>query len=522
MKSVDPNRVAVYIRWSTEDQGLGHTLAIQSEACRHYCLSRGWQVRDHLLYVDDGWSGGTLRRPALDRLRADVTDGKVAAVMVYKLDRLSRNIKDIIALVLDEWEGRCTVHSTMEPIDTASDTGKLTFTLLSSFADFERGTIRARTLSGKRKNAEQGRNAGTPYPYGYQRGEQTGTYRIVEAEAAVVQLIFELYLSGMGCKPIAEHLNRLGIPDRQQGPGRKRLSPGLWSNTAVLRILKNPVYTGRLVYSRKSRNPRRGKDGEPCYVRNEAAAIIETESPHIPAVIDAETFTQAQRIRESRLSPNFGRRASTSPHLLSGLIWCACGHSLVGRKSPGRSGNYYWCSGRKNKGAGVCRSGQIRADVLDGLVLERLEGVYGSEQVEITPGWQETADRRRRMLQELLLAAETELEQVRHARRRLSADYRSGVVTGQAYQHLFNELADSEQRLQAAALQHQEAIARTNAEAHPLQECPLARVSLRDHFATLIDAQKKLLLKHLVHRITAYREQGSQHLRMQIDYTGGP
>jgi len=522
MPAIDPGRIAVYIRWSTEDQGLGHTLAIQSDACRHYCLSQGWQLQDRFIYVDEGWSGGTLKRPALDRLRADVENGFISVVVVYKLDRLSRNIKDIIALVLDEWDSQCAVRSTMEPIDTASDTGKLTFTLLSSFADFERGTIRARTLGGKRKNAEQGRNAGVPYPFGYERGDQAGTYRIVESEAAVVRLVFDLYLQGMGCKPLAEHLNRLGILNRKDGPGRPRLNPGLWSNTAVLRILKNTTYTGRMVYSRRSRNPRKGKVGEPWYLTNEPSSVIQVESPYIPAIIDLKTFEQAERIRKSKLNPSFGKRVANSPHLLSGMVWCHCGHSMVGRKSSAKSAKYYWCSGRKNKGTRICSGGMIRAELMDDYVLDRLERVYGLATAEITPEWRGESDRQRQTQQQLMRLADAALDKNHQAKKRLVTDYRAGIIGGQAYQHLYEELALEEERLQSAIKHYQAELTQMDDTAKQFQERAESYITLCENFDTLTDAHKKLVLQHLVHRITAFKAQGTDDLTIKIDYTGMP
>jgi site-specific DNA recombinase len=111
------DKVAIYIRWSTEDQGQGHTLEIQRESCRYYCMSQGWVAREDLTFIDDGWSGSNLERPALTRLRDSVKAGQVECAVVYKLDRLSRNIKDIINLVLGEWEEACCVRSTQEPVE---------------------------------------------------------------------------------------------------------------------------------------------------------------------------------------------------------------------------------------------------------------------------------------------------------------------------------------------------------------------------------------------------------------------
>ncbi|HWI66569.1 MAG TPA: recombinase family protein, partial [Symbiobacteriaceae bacterium] len=87
---VDPTKVAIYIRWSTEDQGEGTTLEVQSETCRAYLVSQGWAVNPELIFIDDGYSGGSIERPAMARLRSAVAAGEVHCVVVYKLDRLSR------------------------------------------------------------------------------------------------------------------------------------------------------------------------------------------------------------------------------------------------------------------------------------------------------------------------------------------------------------------------------------------------------------------------------------------------
>lgn len=114
------DKVAIYIRWSTEDQGEGTTLDVQLEACRAYMASQGWSYREELVYVDDGVSGATMERPALTRLRAAVAQGQVECVVVYKLDRLSRSVADTARLVMDEWEGICSVKSAREPIEVGS------------------------------------------------------------------------------------------------------------------------------------------------------------------------------------------------------------------------------------------------------------------------------------------------------------------------------------------------------------------------------------------------------------------
>ncbi|HWI61263.1 MAG TPA: recombinase family protein, partial [Symbiobacteriaceae bacterium] len=159
------SKVAIYIRWSTEDQGEGTTLEVQMDACKGYILSQGWPFRDDLIFVDDGISGATLDRPALGRLRGLVREGEVDCVVVYKLDRLSRTVLDMLKLVLEEWEGCCHVKSAREPIDTLTPTGKMFFYQLMSFAEWERNVIRERTMAGRLRRAQEGKNPGLMMPY---------------------------------------------------------------------------------------------------------------------------------------------------------------------------------------------------------------------------------------------------------------------------------------------------------------------------------------------------------------------
>ena len=125
-ETVDKSKVAAYVRWSTDEQTDGTTLEVQLEPCRLFIQSQGWLIREDLVFVDDGHSGGSLNRPGLNRLREVVRGGNVSCVVVYKLDRLSRSVLDT-ALVLQEWEGICSIRSTREPVDTTNPTGSILF-----------------------------------------------------------------------------------------------------------------------------------------------------------------------------------------------------------------------------------------------------------------------------------------------------------------------------------------------------------------------------------------------------------
>ena len=337
-KAIAPDRVAIYIRWSTEDQGEGTTLDVQLEGCRHYVLSQGWQVTAGLTFIDDGQSGGSLDRPAMARLRGAVQEGRVDCVVVFKIDRLSRNVVDTVNLVLKEWEGRCHLKSARESIDTAEPAGKMFFYTLVSFAEWERSAIRDRTFSGRVRRACEGRNPGGRPPYGYTIGSRPGLYKTLPAQADVVRHVFRQYNSGASARSIAFSLNREGVPSPRGGA---------WSAGSIARMLSNPAYTGTLVYGRVSRLPRNRPAGAPSRVANSLPlAVVEGA---LPALITRAEFDRAQAVKQSRPGIHNRRsgRSFSSPYLLSGLLRCGlCGETLRARPPYGSSPAYYYCLGR--------------------------------------------------------------------------------------------------------------------------------------------------------------------------------
>ncbi|HWI62706.1 MAG TPA: recombinase family protein, partial [Symbiobacteriaceae bacterium] len=288
--------MAVYIRWSTEEQGQGTTLEVQQEACEYYCKSQGWNYRSDLVFVDDGYSGATLDRPAMTRLRAAVKEKQIECVVVYKLDRLSRNLLDCVTLVRKEWGEACALYSTKENFDTQSPVGQMVFNILVSFAEFERNVIRDRTQSGKLKRAQQGRNPGQIYPFGYKKGDD-GNWAIdgwdeerkcFTGRAAVVRRIFDMYLSGISARSIADQLRQEGVPSSKGGD---------WRYNTIGALLQNAAYVGQFVYGRRRGHKYRT---EPLFSVDKA----------IPPILTPREWEQIQRLRSER--------ATAAPRTLNG------------------------------------------------------------------------------------------------------------------------------------------------------------------------------------------------------------
>lgn len=504
-EKIASDKVAIYIRWSTEDQGQGHTLEIQQESCRYYSMSQGWVARSDLTYIDDGYSGSTLERPALTRLRQAVRDGRVDCVVVYKLDRLSRNIKDIINLVLDEWEGICCVRSTQEPVDTTSDAGKLFFTMLGSFADFERSTIKNRTWSGKRKNAEKGRNPGYVYPYGF-RKSPTGDFEIVEEEAVIVRRMFHDYLKGKSCRMIAFALNSEGALSRHGG---------MWAIADISRLIRNPIYKGTLVFNRRawSQKKKLGK-----VVFKDRSEWIEAEGA-APPIIDPEIWEQVQRVRESR--PRIGRgesaRTQSSPYLLSGLAKCAqCGYSWIGYQGGNNGERYYACAAARSSGPARCPSRSIKVTTLDDFIVERLretwplKGAFQPEMLEKVKVRLQEIEARIKGLQQRLGALEGALE-------RFKADYRAGKLTAEVYMEFSRDgrtERDEIGRLLSAAEAERQEVLNTRFD----MERASGWYGRLDAWDSLELTEKQQILRMLVARILVGRPKGEQDVSVHVEW----
>ena len=503
-KEIRPDRVAIYIRWSTDDQSEGTTLAVQREACRNYILSQGWQVRDDLVFIDDGYSGGTLKRPALTRLRESVRQGRIDCVVVFKLDRLSRSVIDVVNLALREWDDFTCMKSAREPLDTTTAMGKQFFYMLAGYAEWERNVIRERMHAGKLRRLQEGKNPGYKRPYGYAIGPVKGSFVPVFDEASVVRRIFEMYVAGHGYKSIAATLSADGIAFRG---GRT------FSSRTVYGILTNRTYIGEIVYRKTVANPRRhAQEGVPRQLRNPSPIVV--KSSVVPPIVSGERFEQAQALRAHRAEERAPNRALTSDHLLTGLARCArCGYALIGRRREPAgerrhtTGNrqYYFCGGKRLKGCAFCDCAYIRQDVLDALIVQRLQERYAGElgrhhyveaiEAEVSRSITHVQENLRR-LQAEAVASDKELAVI-------ARDYRREQLTLQEYRE-----QKAQVQTERAVLQERVRTAESRLQGLKRQwAARRAMVSLLDHVPLwdgLTQAQKKHLLREFIADLRVY------------------
>jgi len=233
-------KAVAYIRVSTEEQAAtGHGLETQDKAVRAFAESQGYEMID--VIGDPGVSGATrpAERPGFGRILELAAAGAFTVLLVYKFDRLAREIRYAVTTVSDLAEQHdVVIRSVTEPIDTATPMGRTLFAILAGMAENERFAIRDRTAGGRLTKADKGGFAGGRAPYGYRRGTEGGLV-VVPEEARIVRRIYQERRRKRTLRAIADDLNRDGIP-----------SPGgaVWHPYRVGYVIDNPKYRGAVEY----------------------------------------------------------------------------------------------------------------------------------------------------------------------------------------------------------------------------------------------------------------------------------
>ncbi len=230
------NVADLYIRVSTTEQAEeGYSVEEQETKLRAYCQAMGFKINS--VCVDPGFSGATMDRPGLKELILDAQHGRCKKILVWKLDRLSRSQKDTLILLEDVFlANNCNFISIMESFDTSTPFGRCIVGILAAFAQMERDNIRVRTTMGRVAKIRKGYFSGSHAPTGYKFKEGCNELLVDPYTSIMVREVFQMFLSGMGLSAIGRHmLNKYGAGQYDWG-----------KNTAIRRILSNPVYMGKV------------------------------------------------------------------------------------------------------------------------------------------------------------------------------------------------------------------------------------------------------------------------------------
>ena len=371
-------RAALYARVSTEQQAQEDTIASQLDLLHRRVQTDGLTIAQELQFADDGYSGETFRRPALERLRDTVAAGAIDRLYIECPDRLARDYPYQMVLVDELRRQGVEVVFLNRELDESPE-GRLLLQVQGIIAEYERVKIREKCRRGRLYAARSGQVSalgGAPYGYRYQTKPEGGgeaRYVLQFAEARVVQEIFTwIGIEGCSLSQVCKRLQERGLVTRT---GKAR-----WDRATVLGMVRNPAYMGaarfnkvHVVPARPRLRPRRGVPEFPR--RHTAKAATPAEDPipiAVPAIVEPALFAAVQeRLAQHRQHP--GQAAPQPRYLLAGLVVCRrCGYAYRGR-TLGRQGGprhgYYRCYGTEAEhfagGARICGNPGIRVDRLD-------------------------------------------------------------------------------------------------------------------------------------------------------------
>jgi site-specific DNA recombinase len=452
-------RAAAYARVSTEKQAASRTVESQVTAIRERAGQDGQTLEPQMLFIDDGYSGDTLERPALEELRDKVAAGEVDRLYIHSPDRLSRRYAYQV-LLLEEFtrSGVELVFLNHDPARSAE--GELLLQMQGVIAEYERAKILERCRRGRKQRARMGDvSVFSRAPFGYRyvqkRQEGRARFEIIPEQAELVRRVYSWFVpDGLTISGICRHLNQEKQPTCTQ--------KGLWCPSAVWGILRNPAYMGRARFGRTRMGPKRPKirtfKGQPAQPRIRGSHY-HTE-PHeqievpVPPIVDEETFRLAQeRLVENRRR---SRSAADGPrHLLQGLLVCSkCGRALVYHPSVAKGGrryDYYRCTGLDThqwRGTRICDSRAVKAADLE-------QAVWGDARDLLTDPQRLSREYQRRLHDSqatVSLAAEVggkKVERVRQGLERLIDAFQDGLLTKQEFEARSNQARERLQALQA-------------------------------------------------------------------------
>lgn len=306
-------KVAVYIRVSTDMQVEdGFSIEGQRTRLTSYAESQDWEIYDY--YVDDGYSAKDMNRPAMKRMMQDMEEKKFEVILVYKLDRLTRSVADLHALLKTFDVHGVKFKSATEIFETTTAMGRFFITLVGAMAEWERGTISERVRFGIEQMVSEGRKPGGTKPFGYTKDEE-----LIEEEAALIREAREIYLSGLGFKSVAAKLNREGKLRRGQE----------WTDATVAYTLENPYYAGIIRLG--------SKNATGDYVntsKEKRVKCIYGKGSH-ETVFTTEEYDELKTYMEKR---SHGGHSRVKTYWFSGVLRCGrCGSAMFGRLSTKRT-----------------------------------------------------------------------------------------------------------------------------------------------------------------------------------------
>jgi len=491
-------RCAIYTRKST-DENLDsefNSLDAQRESAEAYIASQrheGWvALPGH--YDDGGYSGGTLERPALQRLLRDIEAGKIDCMVTYKVDRLSRSLLDFTKLIEVFDRHGVTFISVTQSFNTTTSMGRLTLNMLLSFAQFEREIIGERIRDKVAATKRRGKYCGGPPVLGYDADRERKRLVVNPEEAKLVQRIFSDFVKTGSTTTLAQQLNKERHTTKSWTTKDGRHRPGTpWNKVLVYRVLNNPLYIGEVTH-KGERYP-----GE-----------------HEP-IVTRRLWDQAHSILARNCRTRGVRTRTKTPALLRGIIRCAhcdCSMGPSFTKRRGKTYRYYLCVHASKHGPGSCPVGAVPAGEIERAVIEQVRAVFETPEV-VAATVRAAREQREARLEEVTqqhAEATAALATLREeAQRLMSGAYgESSLVAGRLAE--LTAQVEAQERAVTQADQEMQALSSRVGE----QEVIGALASLDPVWEELFPAEQERIVQLLVRRV----EVGPDGLNLELRAEG--
>jgi site-specific DNA recombinase len=507
----DTMRVALYARVSSERQADELTIQSQVAALRQRIVTDGCKVEPELCFLDDGYSGSTMRRPALERLRDMAYSGVIDRLYVHTPDRMAR--KYVFQVVLTE-EFRKHDVEVVYLNDIAglnSPEGTLLMQMQGMIAEYERAKILERTRRGRRFAAQQGKVSAlghAPYGYRYVSKHEAGgeaRYEVVAEDSQHLQAMFHwVGIEGLSLRDVGRRLRERGV---LSPTGKKH-----WDTATIRGLFLNPAYLGTAKYGKTRLVPRKNEPrsmrGAPLTPHSEMIAVPtrpdEQDEIAVPALVSKELFQAvAQQLEENRR--RYRAQKKGAEFLLSGLLVCGrCNSAYCGRRQrvkPTTEYVYYRCIGTdryRHDGDRICTNASVSG---------RIEKAVWSDLCALL----QTPDRLRREFEERLHRPVLENAELARLQQTIIQHKRRIARLIDAYENEWLDKAEFEPRVRSA----KERLARDEAALSEHQQDSMDEQGLRlvmdqfDAFATQMNTNldqadfdlKRKLLRLLIKRI---------------------
>ncbi|WP_455543960.1 recombinase family protein [Intestinibacter sp.] len=509
-------KVAIYCRVSTTEQAEeGYSIDEQNIKIREYCERLGHEVYN--LYEDRGISGKSINnRPGIKQLLKDATENKFDLVIVWKLNRISRKLLDILNIVELLNKHNIAFRSLTENFETETPSGKLQLNIMGAIGEFERETIAENIKLGMGAKAKAGEWCGG-IVLGYDiveipsdgRKRKNTMLKINEKEAHIVRHIFDLYSQGYGYKAVVNRINKEGYKTKKNNE---------FAVATVKEILRNPVYIGKIRYNvRQDWNKKRRNNINPN--------PIIAEGKHEP-IIDMQTWDKVQVILKERSKKH--NKIYDSEFPLTGILKCPeCGAGMTISRSTSKRKDgtrkvleYYSCGNWKNKGTAVCHSNSIRTEVADKYVLDKIMELVNNEDIlrKVVDNINKNKTNKLKPTMEEMERIVSEIEKLGSKKNKNIELFEDGILDKNELSSRVKTINEEIEKLKYREQGLKQEIQMVEGEPIPFEVVKEVTKRFKEVFLNMSTSQQRKQLIHLlVSKITINKEREIESIEIQIN-----